>query len=107
MGRSFDRGGQNRKEKERGKRRAYRQAERDREAREAVMTAKRTATSADFTKRRRPPRVAPTVMAPLPMHAQAQKQATAKPMEPSIPPAREHKRPGFFSQVFGLFKKSA
>jgi hypothetical protein len=106
MGRSFDRGGQNRKEKERGKRRAYRQAERDREAREAVMQAKRTAT-AEFTKRRRSPRVEPFVMPPLTIHAQTQVRASAKPMEPSIPPAREHKRPGFFSQVFGLFKKSA
>ncbi|MGF1622403.1 MAG: hypothetical protein ACFCUR_17550 [Rhodomicrobiaceae bacterium] len=103
MGRSFDRGGQNRKEKERGKRRAYRQAERDREAREAVMQAKRTASSAEFAKRRRPPRLTPAVPV---MVAQAQPQA--RPMEPSIPPAREHKRPGFLSQVIGrFFKKSA
>jgi hypothetical protein len=39
MGRSFDRGGQNRKERERGKRRSYRQAERDREARDAAADA--------------------------------------------------------------------
>ena len=98
MGRSFDRGGQNRKEKERGKRRAYRHAERDREAREAVMQAKHTANSAEFSKRRRPPRVAP--VAPV-------ATAQGRPMEPSIPQAREHKRPGFLSQVFGFFKKSA
>jgi hypothetical protein len=102
MGRSFDRGGQNRKEKERGKRRAYRQAERDREAREALMHAKQTTTAAEFAKRRRPPRLTPA--APV---MGAHEQPHARPMEPSIPPAREHKRPGFFSQVFGFFKKSA
>jgi hypothetical protein len=99
MGRSFDRGGQNRKERERGKRRSYRQAERDREARDAVMLAKRTAALTAFANNRK-------------LRASASGGANVIAMEeiqPKIPVAIiEQKRPGFFSQVIKLFfKKSA
>jgi len=97
MGRSFDRGGQNRKERERGKRRSYRQAERDREARDAVLNAKRMAAATAFANSSR---------------LRAAAGATVVAMEeiqPKIPVAIiEQKRPGFFAQVIKrFFKKSA
>jgi hypothetical protein len=97
MGRSFDRGGQNRKERERGKRRSYRQAERDREAREAVLSAKRMAAAAAFANNRRLRAATGAAMAAMPD------------IKPKIPAAIiEQKRPGFFAQVIKLFfKKSA
>jgi len=98
MGRSFDRGGQNRKERERGKRRNFRQAERDREARDAVLHAKRTAvlTIVASNKRMGAGDGGATVL-------------SMPEMQPKIPVAIiEQKRPGFFSQVIKLFfKKSA
>src|SRR5665648_482050 len=98
MGRSFDRGGQNRKERERGKRRSYRQAERDREARDAVLSAKRMAAASAFanTTRLRSAAAATTV-------------AAMPDIQPKIPTAIiEQKRPGFFAQVIKrFFKKSA
>jgi hypothetical protein len=98
MGRSFDRGGQNRKERERGKRRNFRQAERDREARDAVLQVKRTSAMTAFANVERKQRTA--AMAP----------ASAQPsMAPKVPAAIiEPKRPGFFAQVINrFFKKSA
>jgi hypothetical protein len=103
MGRSFDRGGQNRKEKERGKRRAYQQAERDREAREAVLQAQRATALATLARQRQQPRIeaepahAPNVVELAPQRAAAAAAAAA-----------EQKRPGFLAQMFKrIFKKSA
>lgn len=97
MGRSFDRGGQNRKERERGKRRSFRQAERDREARDAVLQVKRTSAMTAFAsvERKRPVTMVQSSAAPV--------------MAPKIPTAIiEQKRPGFFAQVINrFFKKSA
>ena len=98
MGRSFDRGGNNRKERERGKRRAGQQAARDREAREAVMHAKRTTRLAAMTRRTTTaimidgtPAVTP-VAAPAPTPVQIVQQ----------------KRSGILAQMFKrLFRKSA
>jgi hypothetical protein len=97
MGRSFDRGGQNRKELERGKRRSYRHAERDREARDAVLQAKRMAALTAVSTNRRLSSAAAVSMAVLPA------------ILPPIPTAIiEQKRPGFFAQVIKrFFKKSA
>jgi hypothetical protein len=97
MGRSFDRGGQNRKERERGKRRSYRQAERDREARDAVLSAKRMAAAAAFANAARLRSAAGATVAAMPD------------VQPKIPAAIvEQKRPGFFAQVIKrFFKKSA
>jgi hypothetical protein len=97
MGRSFDRGGQNRKERERGKRRSYRQAERDREARDAVMQAKRTAALTAFANNRQLRSAADATIIAMPE------------AQPKIPVAViEQKRPGFFAQVIKrFFKKSA
>jgi len=97
MGRSFDRGGQNRKERERGKRRSYRQAERDREARDAVLSAKRMAAATAFANNRRLRAATGAATAGMPD------------IQPKIPVAIiEQKRPGFFAQVIKLFfKKSA
>ena len=97
MGRSFDRGGQNRKERERGKRRSSRQAERDREAREAVVIAKRTSAMTAFANNRT-------------IRSTAGANVVAMPdVQPKIPVAViEQKRPGFFAKVINLFfKKSA
>jgi hypothetical protein len=85
MGRSFDRGGQSRKERMRGKRRAYQQAERDREARDAVMQARHATLQA----KGKWPR--DTVLSSVAV--------------PDIPLARpaaiiDQKRPGFFARVF-------
>jgi hypothetical protein len=103
MGRSFDRGGQSRKERERGKRRSYRQAERDREARDAVTQAKRTAAAAALT-RRTPSRVTAISSAPGMMAPMGAQDASIR--KPTI--IIEQKRPGFLAQVFGrFFKKSA
>ena len=98
MGRSFDRGGKSRKERERGKRRAFQQAERDREARQAVMQAKHTEFLAEVARRRQP-------VASAPMAA----VETAQPAAPDIPVAIvTQKRPGFVAQLFSrFFKKSA
>lgn len=90
MGRSFDRGGQSRKERMRGKRRAYQQAERDREARDAVMQARH----AGFQAKSKRPRDAASVLSPV-----------AVPDIPLTRPAtitaiNGQKRPGFFARFF-------
>jgi hypothetical protein len=97
MGRSFDRGGQNRKERERGKRRNSRQSERDREARDTVMQAKRTAALTALDSNKRLSSGAAASVAVLPA------------ILPKIPTATiEQKRPGFLAQIIGrLFRKSA
>lgn len=97
MGRSFDRGGQNRKERERGKRRSFRQAERDREARDAVLQAKRTAALTALATNKRLSAGAAASMTVLPE------------ILPKIPTAIiEQKRPSFLAQVIKrFFKKSA
>jgi hypothetical protein len=101
MGRSFDRGGQNRKEKERGKRRAYQQAERDRESREAVLHAQRTAALATLARQRQQPVIeAEPAQAPNVVELAPQRAAAAA--------AVEQKQPGFLAQMFKrIFKKSA
>jgi hypothetical protein len=98
MGRSFDRGGKNRKERERGKRRANRQAERDREAREAVMQAKSAARLEALSRKMHTPAAtsapsmgATPVAAPPPTAAQVIQQ----------------ERSGLLSMFKRLFKKSA
>ncbi|WP_088347221.1 MULTISPECIES: hypothetical protein [Rhodomicrobium] len=98
MGRSFDRGGQNRKERERGKRRSFRQNERDREARDAVMLAKRTAAMVAMAGNRAP-RVA----------AAAATVSNVRDMPVHTPAAinQPAQRPGFFAAIGRLFKKSA
>ena len=99
MGRSFDRGGRSRKERERGKRHAYRQAERDREAREAVMQAKRTAAQTALANRR--------AAQPAPLAVTATASVVATPPAPQTT-STQRKRPGFLAQVFGrIFRKSA
>jgi hypothetical protein len=89
MGRSFDRGGQSRKERMRGKRRAFQQAERDKEMREAVMQARRTATKASAVSRRQfygePVAAAPEVEMPHPA---------------TIAAITAEKQPGFLTRVF-------
>jgi hypothetical protein len=96
MGRSFDRGGQSRKERMRGKRRAYLQAERDREAREAVRQAKCDNLAAGATMSA--PRHTPPVTAHITVVAS---NATAS-------STASQKRPGFFSRTIGrLFGKAA
>jgi hypothetical protein len=89
MGRSFDRGGQSRKERMRGKRRAFQQAERDKEMREAVTQARRTATKSGAAGRRQfysePVAAAPEVEMPHPAAITAEKQ------------------PGFLSRVISRF----
>jgi hypothetical protein len=90
MGRSFDRGGRSRKERMRGKRRAYQQAERDREAREAVMQARREALLA---RGRRPQPAAPVLSA-----AAVRDVPLARPA--AITAVIDQKRPGFFTRVF-------
>jgi hypothetical protein len=94
MGRSFDRGGQSRKERMRGKRRAFQHAERDKEMREAVMQARRTAITAISTSGRRtysePVVAAPEIEMPHPAAISKQEQ------------------PGFFTRVIcRLFGKAA
>jgi hypothetical protein len=98
MGRSFDRGGRSRKEREHGKRRAYQQAERDREARQAVMQAKRMEALVEASRKRQPVVSAP--IAPV---------ETARPPVPNIPVAAiAQKKPGFVTQLLRrLFKKAA
>jgi hypothetical protein len=59
MGKSFDRGGLSRKEREHGKRRAYQQAERDKEARQTVKRAKHMEVIAYASNRRQPVSSAP------------------------------------------------
>jgi hypothetical protein len=100
MGRSFDRGGRSRKEREHGKRRAYQQAERDREARQAVTQAKRTEALTEISGKRRPAAAAPIALMAM---------ETAQPPAPDIPVAViAERKPGFVAQVFRrLFKKSA
>jgi hypothetical protein len=97
MGRSFDRGGRSRKEREHGKRRAYQQAERDREARQAVIQARRMEILAEASRKRQP-----VMSAPKPMEI-------AQPPAPDIPAAATlQKKPGFVGQLLRrLFKKSA
>jgi len=101
MGRSFDRGGTNRKERERGKRRAGQQAARDREARDAMMQAKQTVRLAAMTRKTSAAAAAPaatfTPAAPL----------VAAPA-PTPVQVIQQKRPSLLSQVFQrLFRKSA
>lgn len=96
MGRSFDRGGQNRKERERGKRRSYRQSERDREARDAVVQAKRTSAMVAMSANR-----APRVAA-------AASTAVIRDVPMSMPATiAQPQRRGFFAAIGRLFKKSA
>jgi hypothetical protein len=96
MGRSFDRGGQSRKEKMRSKRRAFQQAERDREMRDAVMQARRTEMKA----------VRATAKVALVAGAVAhQSQSVA---QPAVTAIIDQKRQGFLSRVFGrIFGKAA
>jgi hypothetical protein len=103
MGRSFDRGGQSRKEREKGKRRAYRQAERNREALEAVVHAKRRGTVEYFPVKTKAPRVAAatTVVAVTP-----RLQQVAPPVERPVA-IIEQKPAGFISKFFSMFKKAA
>jgi hypothetical protein len=96
MGRSFDRGGQSRKEKSRSKRRAFQQAEREREMRDVLMQARRSdmkavrATSKVYRE---------------PTPAVAAMQAATQPPVTAI---LDQKRPGFLSRVFGrIFGKAA
>jgi hypothetical protein len=99
MGRSFDRGGRSRKEREHGKRRAFRQAERDREALQAVIQAKkRTQVLAAESRKRQSP--SPAIIAAV---------ETAQPPAPDIAvPVVAQAKPGFLAQVFRrFFKKSA
>ena len=100
MGRSFDRGGRSRKEREHGKRRAYQQAERDREARQAVIQAKRTEALAEVSRKRQPAAAAPIATVAMEI---------AQPPAPDVPVVViAQKKPGFVAQVFRrLFKKSA
>ena len=94
MGRSFDRGGKSRKERMRGKRRAYLHAERDKEACEAVRLAKRSQQAADVTMST--PRRSPPVTAHITVAAS------------QVMPVAAQKQPGFFSRTFGrLFGKAA
>lgn len=95
MGRSFDRGGQSRKEKSRSKRRAFQQAEREREMRDVLMQARRSdmkavrATSKVYRE---------------PATAAAMQAAT----QPPVTAILDQKRPGFLSRVFGrIFGKAA
>jgi hypothetical protein len=105
MGRSFDRGGQNRKEKERGKRRAYQQAERDREARDAVLQAQRATALATLARKKQQA----VVMADaVDVAVQAPNVVELAPQRAAAAAAAEQKRPGLLSQMFKfIFKKSA
>ena len=95
MGRSFDRGGQNRKERERGKRRSFRQTERDREARDAVVQAKRTSAMVAMSANRAPRVAAASV-------------AITRDVPMTMPtPIAQPQRRGFFAAIGRLFKKSA
>jgi hypothetical protein len=98
MGRSFDRGGQSRKERERGKRRAYRQAEQNREALEAVRLAKRKSDLAEFS------RLTASRTASTPAAVTA--HTVVQPIRPVA--IIEQKQPGFLAKMFGrIFRKSA
>ena len=99
MGRSFDRGGRSRKEREHGKRRAFQQAERDREALQAVSLAKKR-TQALAAKSRKRQTVSPAIITAV---------ETTQPPAPDIAvPSAAQAKPGFLTQVFRrLFKKSA
>ena len=98
MGKSFDRGGLSRKEREHGKRRAYQQAERDKEARQMVKRAKHMEVLADASSRPRPVFSAPIA-----------------PVETTRPPAQDipvrviaQKKSGFVIQLLRrIFKKAA
>ena len=99
MGRSFDRGGQSRKEREKGKRRSFRQAERNREAMEAVVQAKRKGTPGEYYGGVKAPRVAAA--------AATSRIQSAPPVERPVA-IIEQKRPGFIAKFLGrIFKKSA
>jgi hypothetical protein len=109
MGRSFDRGGRSRKERERGKRHAYRQAERDREARDAVMQGKRAAAQEALAKRRmtRITTAAAAAGVTVPV-ASVTAQIVRMEAVVASAAAAERKRSGFLAQFFGrIFKKSA
>ena len=89
MGRSFDRGGRSRKERVRGKRRAYQQAERDREAREAVMQARREAIQERAKRQKDSVSVRPAVAV-----------SDIPAARPAITAVIDQKRPGLFARVF-------
>lgn len=99
MGRSFDRGGRSRKEREHGKRRAFQQAERDREALQAVSQAKKR-TQALAAESRKRQAASPAIITAV---------ETTQPPAPDIAvPSVAQNKPGFLTQVFRrLFKKSA
>jgi hypothetical protein len=100
MGRSFDRGGQSRKERSRGKRRAFQQAERDKEMRDAAMQARREAIKpgAGYGKQ--------THTAPATVYAAAAQVELPSPVIAAA--ALEQKPSGFISRVFGrIFGRAA
>lgn len=115
MGRSFDRGGRSRKERERGKRRAFQQAERDREARQDLVQARRTQQMAAVLAAKRmavasAQGASAETMAPAAsssqVSAQSPVQATVVAMPNSV--IMPNAKPGFMTQLFRrLFKKSA
>jgi hypothetical protein len=97
MGKSFDRGGLSRKEREHGKRRAYQQAERDKEARQTVKRAKHMEVIADASYRRQPVFSAP--IAPV---------ETTCPLAHDIPVrVIAQKKSGFVTQLLRRFFKKA
>ncbi len=96
MSKSFDRGGLSRKEREHGKRRAYQQAERDKEARQTVKRAKHMEVIA-YASRRQPVFSAP--IAPV---------ETTRPLVHDIPVrVIAQKKPGFVTQLLKRFFKKA
>ena len=102
MGRSFDRGGQSRKERMRGKRRAFQQAERDREARDAVRQARHSDKLAAMAANTRQ---ASNVTATL--AASTVTTATVTQI-PQASATATHKQPGFFTRAISrLFGKAA
>jgi hypothetical protein len=97
MGKSFDRGGLSRKEREHGKRRAYQQAERDKEARQTVKRAKHMEVIAYASNRRQPAFSAP--IAPV---------ETTRPLAHDIPVrVIAQKKSGFVTQLLRRFFKKA
>jgi hypothetical protein len=108
MGRSFDRGGKSRQERERGKRRSYRQAERDREAREAVTQAKRTAMLTTMALNRQAAAAAAASAGGAVAPAADTPPASQVTQGPAAPAHAAAPRPGLLARMFGgIFKKSA
>lgn len=98
MGRSFDRGGKSRKERERGKRRAYQQAERDREARGELIRAKRQMERSIMAQSNSSHAVSAAASAP--------NATISLQRNPAI--STERPQGGFLSRIFSrIFKKSA